>query len=76
MLDFAQDVFDAGEAIAQHLDHAAGCDDALERLLDEAMAGAPVAVQRAVNAVLEAQRQFRATASRETERLTRAAAVH
>jgi hypothetical protein len=76
MSDFAQEVFDAAEEVAQQLDYAAGCDDALFQLLDGALSGAPIPVQRAVFAVFEAQRNFRNTAARQVLGLTRQASLH
>lgn len=74
--DYAQAVFDAGETLAQVLDHIAGCDHALYPLLDAALAGADPAVQRAVWAVVTAREQFRESAEAEVAKLTRGAMVH
>ena len=76
MSDFAQAVFDAAEEVAQQLDYAAGCDDALTEILDRALSGQPIPVQRAVWSVLEAQRNFRACAASQVLTLTRRASLH
>jgi hypothetical protein len=76
MPDFAQVVFDRGEEIAQQLHYMEGCDAALMELLDTALATAPMHVQGAVYAVVEAQRLFRANAVAHAERLTKEACLH
>ena len=69
-----QDLFERAEAIAEALNHMAGCEDALVFLLQDVLERQP-GTERRVYSVIEAMGQFRAAAERQAEDLAHTARV-